>query len=90
MVPVESWGILKVSKSKEEYPMTIDDIILHIFYLAATTIYFRQICTECQIQPSKINEFLKAIKRKQGALIREGLFAGGCPIQCDTIRLMHA
>jgi len=54
MVLVESWGNLKVLKPREEYPMTTDDIILHIFYQIATTMPNMPRHSQAKLYPSEL------------------------------------
>lgn len=54
MVLVESWGMLKVLKPKEERPYTTDDIILHIFYLVATSLPAIARHSQTKLYPSEL------------------------------------
>src|SRR5215211_5019121 len=47
-------GILKVVKPNEEYPMTTEDIILHIFYLVATSLPAIPKHSQAKLYPSEL------------------------------------
>jgi hypothetical protein len=54
VVLVESWGILKGAETYEENPMTTEDIILHIFYLVATTLPEIRRHPQAKLYPSEL------------------------------------